>query len=36
MKLFRRENYLQKIRGFYHDDEMIKVITDEVVLAKTY
>ncbi len=27
MKLFRRENYLSKIRGFYHDTEMIKVIT---------
>lgn len=27
MELFRREDYLQKIRGFYHDDEMIKVIT---------
>ena len=27
MKLFRRENYLSKIRGFYHDTGMIKVIT---------
>lgn len=27
MKLYRRENYLKKIRGFYHDTEMIKVIT---------
>ena len=27
MKLFRRENYLKKIRGFYHDVETIKVIT---------
>ena len=27
MKLFRRESYLSKIRGFYHDDEIIKVIT---------
>ena len=27
MRLFPRENYLKKIRGFYHDDEMIKVIT---------
>lgn len=27
MKLFKRENYLAKIRGFYHDDGMIKVIT---------
>ncbi len=27
MRLFRRENYLKKIRGFYHDTGMIKVIT---------
>ena len=27
MKLFRRENYLRKIRGFYHADDIIKVIT---------
>lgn len=27
MKLYRRENYLTKIRGFYHDTELIKVIT---------
>ena len=27
MKLFKRESYLQKIRGFYHDTGMIKVIT---------
>ena len=27
MKLFRREDYLRKIRGFYHDTGMIKVIT---------
>ena len=27
MKLYRRENYLSKIRGFYHDTELIKVIT---------
>lgn len=27
MKLYRRENYLSKIRGFYHDVGMIKVIT---------
>lgn len=27
MKLYHRENYLQKIRGFYHDTEIIKVIT---------
>lgn len=27
MRLFPRENYLKKIRGFYHDDGMIKTIT---------
>lgn len=27
MKLYRRENCLKKIRGFYHDTELIKVIT---------
>lgn len=27
MKLYKRENYLNKIRGFYDDPEMIKVIT---------
>ena len=27
MRLFPRENYLDKIRGFYHDDGMVKVIT---------
>ena len=27
MDFYRRENYLKKIRGFYHDSEMIKVIT---------
>lgn len=27
MRLFPRENYLKKIRSFYHDDGMIKVIT---------
>ena len=26
-KIFKRELYLNKIRGFYHDSEMIKVIT---------
>lgn len=26
MRLFPRENYLKKIRDFYHDDGMIKVI----------
>ena len=27
MKLYRRENYLKKIRAFYHAEDMIKVIT---------
>ena len=27
MELFPRENYLKKIRGFYHADDIIKVIT---------
>ena len=27
MKLYKRENYLKKIRGFYHDTELIKVIS---------
>lgn len=27
MKWYPRENYLKKIRGFYHDSDMIKVIT---------
>lgn len=27
MKLFRRENYLKRIRGFYHAADIIKVIT---------
>jgi len=27
MRLYKRENYLQKIRGFYNDTGMIKVIT---------
>ena len=27
MKLYPRDNYLSKIRGFYHDSGMIKVIT---------
>lgn len=25
--LYKRERYLEKIRGFYSDDELIKVIT---------
>ncbi len=27
MQLYKREQYLKKIRGFYHDSEMIKVLT---------
>ena len=27
MTLYRRENYLKKIRAFYHEDDIIKVIT---------
>ena len=27
MRLFEREDYLEKIRGFYHDDGVIKVLT---------
>lgn len=27
MKVYKRENYLKRIRGFYHDTEIIKVIT---------
>jgi hypothetical protein len=27
MTLFKRENYLKKIRAFYNDSEIIKVIT---------
>lgn len=27
MKLYRRENYLRKMRGFFHDTGIIKVIT---------
>ena len=27
MELFKRENYLKKIRGFYHAADIIKVIT---------
>ena len=27
MSVYKRENYLQKIRGFYHDNDLIKVIT---------
>ncbi len=27
MKIYKRETYLKKIRGFYRDTELIKVIT---------
>ena len=26
-RLYKRENYLSKIRGFYHTNDLIKVIT---------
>lgn len=26
VRLFEREDYLEKIRGFYHDDGVIKVL----------
>ncbi len=29
MDLFRREQYLSKFRGFYHDTDIIKVITGD-------
>lgn len=28
MKLFKRENYLYKIRGFYHTNAIIKVLLE--------
>ena len=27
LRIYRREKYLKRMRGFYHDDGMIKVIT---------
>lgn len=27
MNLYKRENYLKKIRGFYHETDIIKVIS---------
>lgn len=36
MKLYRRENYLKKIRGFYHDTGIIKVITGVRRCGKSY
>ena len=27
LRIYRREKYLKQMRGFYHDDGMIKVIT---------
>ena len=35
MKLFKRENYLRKIRGFYDADDIIKVITGVRRCGKT-
>lgn len=34
MKLFKRENYLKKIRGFYDADDIIKVITGGKTMRK--
>jgi hypothetical protein len=28
MRLFKREDYLEKVRGFYHDDGIVKVLPD--------
>ena len=36
MKIYKRENYLKKIRGFYNDDETIKVITGIRRCGKSY
>ena len=36
MKVYNRENYLKKIRGFYHDSETIKVITGIRRCGKSY
>ena len=36
MKIYKRENYLKKIRGFYHDSETIKVITGIRRCGKSY
>ena len=27
MNIYKREKYLRRLRGFFHDTEMIKVIT---------
>ena len=34
--IYKRENYLQKIRGFYHNTEIIKVITGIRRAGKSY
>lgn len=36
MKIYKRENYLNKIRGFYNDDETIKVIMGIRRCGKSY
>lgn len=36
MKYYHRVNYLRKIRGFYHDTSMIKVITGVRRCGKSY
>ena len=35
-KIYKRENYLKKIRGFYNDSETIKVITGIRRCGKSY
>ena len=34
-KIYKRETYLKKIRGFYNDSEMIKVITGIKAFLRT-
>ena len=36
IRLFPGKNYLKKIRGFYHDDGMIKVISGVRRCSKSY
>ena len=35
MKRYRRENYLRKMRGFFHDTGIIKVITGVLRCGKS-
>ena len=36
MNLYKREEYLKRIRGFYHDTEIIKVISGVRRCGKSY